>query len=61
MRRVPIEIAFALLCWPIAVGDAAEVDLTKLGRSIAREPKYHAQPHYALLAFGPRAEPARGW
>jgi hypothetical protein len=56
MRRIPIGLAFVLLCSSIALGAAAEVDLTKLDRTIAREPRYHAQPHYALLAFPLRLE-----
>jgi hypothetical protein len=36
------------------------VDLTKVDRAIAREPKYKNQPHYALLVFGPKAD-RRAW
>ena len=36
---------------------AAElVDLTKVDRLIAKEPKYQNQPRYALLVFGPKAD-----
>jgi hypothetical protein len=40
---------------------AAElVDLTKVDRVIAKEPKYQSQPRYALLVFGPKAD-IRAW
>jgi hypothetical protein len=32
------------------------VDLTKIDRAIAKEPKYTTEPRYALLVFGPTAE-----
>lgn len=32
------------------------VDLTKVDRVIAKEPKYQKQPRYALLVFGPKAD-----
>jgi hypothetical protein len=36
------------------------VDLTKVDRDIAKEPKYQKQPRYALLVFGPKAD-RRAW
>ncbi len=36
------------------------VDLTKVDRAIAKEPKYQDQPRYALLVFGPKAD-RRAW
>src|SRR5262245_35165097 len=36
------------------------VDLTKVDRVIAKEPKYQNQPRYALLVFGPKAD-RRAW
>jgi hypothetical protein len=36
------------------------VDLTKVDRIIAKEPKYQYQPRYALLVLGPKAE-TRVW
>ncbi len=33
-----------------------EVDLTKIERKIAKEPKYWGQPKYVLAVFGPKAE-----
>jgi len=36
------------------------VDLTKVDRTIVKEPKYKNQPHYALLVFGPNAD-RRAW
>jgi hypothetical protein len=38
----------------------ALVDLTKVDRGIAKEPKYQNQPRYALLVFGPKAN-SRAW
>jgi hypothetical protein len=36
------------------------VDLTKVDRTIAKEPTYQNQPRYALLVFGPKAD-RRAW
>jgi mannose-6-phosphate isomerase-like protein (cupin superfamily) len=36
------------------------VDLTKIGRRIAKEPAYQSKPKYCLLVFGPKAE-TRVW
>ena len=38
------------------VADPPTVDLTKIDRTIAKEPKYANVPRYALLAFGTRAD-----
>ena len=45
-------------CGDLARGE--DVDLRRIDRRIAKEPKYHFQPHYALLVFGPNAE-RRSW
>jgi len=42
-----------LAIWALA---ARAADLTKIDRSIAKEPKYQAQPKYCLLVFGPEAK-----
>ena len=34
-------------------------DLTKIHRTIVKEPKYKNQPYYALLAIGPRLQSSR--
>ena len=41
-------------------GSEPAVDLTRLDRTIRKEPAYHAVPRYALLVIGPRAE-YRAW
>jgi hypothetical protein len=60
MRGIQIATAFILMGISIAGADDSTVDLTKIDRTIVREPKYQSQPHYALLVFGPRAE-HRAW
>lgn len=46
---------------PLGSAHADElVDLTKVDRVIAKEPKYQNQPRYALLVFGPKAD-GRAW
>src|SRR5262249_42695160 len=35
-------------------------DLTKIDRTLVKEPKYTTEPYYALLAIGPEAKP-RVW
>jgi hypothetical protein len=46
---------------PLGSAHADElVDLTKVNRVIAKEPKYKNQPRYALLVFGPKAD-GRAW
>ena len=47
----------ALLLWP-ALASAA--DLSKLDRTIKKEPAYQGKPKYCLLAFGPEAK-AKAW
>jgi hypothetical protein len=39
---------------------AADPDLTKIDRTIAKEPAYKATPRYCLLVFGPEAQ-SRVW
>jgi hypothetical protein len=61
LRRLPILAAVAAAL-PVAgrAADPPPADLTKVPRSIAREPAYQGQPRYCLLAFGPDAR-ARVW
>jgi hypothetical protein len=41
----------------LAVGSApAAADLTKIDRTIAKEPAYKSKPRYCLLVFGPQAK-----
>lgn len=44
---------FALLSWP---PPATYADLSKIDRSIGKEPKYQSKPAYCLLVFGPEAK-----
>ena len=44
----------------VATLNAGNPDLSKIERVIRKEPAYVAQPRYALLVFGPRAE-QRSW
>ena len=43
----------ALLFFPIAT---FAVDLTKIDRTIAKQPAYRGKPKYCLLVFGPEAK-----
>lgn len=52
-RRI-VAITVTLLFWPLASARAA--DLSKIDRSIAKEPKYQSQPKYCLLVFGADAK-----
>jgi len=45
------------LCWP---NPSWAADLTKIDRTIAKEPAYKGQPKYCLLVFGPEAK-TRVW
>jgi len=33
-----------------------QTDLTKIDRTIVKEPKYNHEPYYALIVIGPKAE-----
>jgi hypothetical protein len=46
--------ALALLI--LVAGIAAAADLTKIDRTIKKEPPYKSKPQYGLLVFGPKAE-----
>jgi hypothetical protein len=49
-----------LICLALA-GQTQAVDLTKIDRSLRKEPTYESkQPHYCLLVFGPEAK-TRVW
>ncbi len=59
IRRLLVGIVLVLV-FPVAPLSGQEVDLRRIDRRIAKEPKYHFQPHYVLLVFGPKAE-HRSW
>jgi hypothetical protein len=50
-----------VLLWAASLGHAGPVDLTKIDRTIAKEPAYRSKsPKYCLLLFGPEAK-TRVW
>jgi len=58
MKASRLALTVALLaCWALPAGAA---DLTKIDRTIAKEPAYKNKPKYCLLLFGPEAK-ARCW
>jgi hypothetical protein len=54
MKRAVIILSLLWLGWASPPSGAA--DLTKIDRSIAKEPKYESEPYYALIVIGPKAE-----
>jgi hypothetical protein len=58
MRK--LSFIFALLLANIAAVTATAADLTKIDRTIAKEPVYQNKPNYCLLVFGPEAK-TRVW
>jgi hypothetical protein len=50
------HIGWTVLLLALGGGPAAAADLTKVDRSIRREPAYRSTPDYCLLVFGPKAE-----
>ena len=54
MRK--LSFICALFLANIAAVSAAAVDLTKIDRTIAKEPAYKAKPKYCLLVFGQEAK-----
>src|SRR5437016_4869390 len=57
MNRSTWMAAVCLTAWTTAAWGA---DLTKIDRSIAKEPVYQTKPKYCLLVFGPEAK-FRAW
>jgi hypothetical protein len=49
-----------LVLWALWVAPASAADLSKIDRSIGREPKYQSKPGYCLLVFGPEGK-TRAW
>jgi hypothetical protein len=54
--HLPLALAAAFL----AASAAGAADLTKVDRTIAKEPAYKGKPKYCLLVFGPEAK-SRAW
>jgi hypothetical protein len=52
-----IRLLLLLALW---AAPASAADLSKIDRSIGREPKYQSKPGYCLLVFGPEAR-TRAW
>jgi hypothetical protein len=51
-----MRLAATLACLVLAAAPAAAVDYDKVGRRLAKEPKYQTKtPRYVLLLFGPEA------
>jgi hypothetical protein len=59
IRRLLVGIVLVLV-FPVAPLSGQEVDLRRIDRRIAKEPKYRFGPHYVLLVFGQKAE-HRSW
>src|SRR5262245_53818136 len=58
MRIAHTLSSLALLA--VSSAPAAATDLTKIDRTIAKEPAYQTKPKYCLLVFGPEAR-TRVW
>jgi hypothetical protein len=54
------RLLMALTCLAFGSGRAQAADLTKVDRTIAKEPAYQAKPKYCLLVLGPAAQ-TRVW
>jgi hypothetical protein len=52
----PAAIVFAVLWLGCSSLPSGAADLTKIDRSIVKEPKYKTEPYYALVVIGPKAE-----
>jgi hypothetical protein len=58
MRITPFLLGAAFLA--VSSAPATAIDLTKIDRTITKEPAYKAKPEYCLLVFGPEAK-FRAW
>jgi hypothetical protein len=58
MRQLPLALVLLASGW--AAAPAGPADLTKVDRTIVKEPRYTSQPYYALLVFGREAK-TRVW
>jgi hypothetical protein len=52
----PVVIVLSVLCLGWSSLPSGAADLTKIDRSIAKEPTYKTEPYYALVVLGPKAE-----
>ena len=50
------HLLIALIWFALCPVSASATDLTKIDRTIAKEPSYQAKPRYCLLVFGPDAK-----
>lgn len=53
-------VCVSCLALPTVAAEPDAIDLTKIDRSVAKEPEYSESPRYCLLVFGKTAE-ARVW
>jgi len=53
-------LLFMALIPSASAAEPVRIDLSKIDRSISREPEYVHAPHYALIVFGPQAS-HRSW
>lgn len=57
MRSYPLAFLLVVQLFQFAAADEEPlVDLTRIDRSIVREPQYVSEPHYALVVLGLQAE-----
>src|SRR5262249_52835659 len=59
MRKLAMTLPRSLLLLTVVVTSAAQAtaaDLTKIDRTIAKEPTYKGHSKYCLLVFGPEAK-----
>ena len=59
-RSILLLLLMIVLAQFARADQAALIDLSKIDRSIAKEPSYRSEPHFALLVFGPQAA-HRSW
>ena len=50
-----LRLLVGLVAGACAAASASAADLTKLDRTLVKEPAYRSQPRYCLLVFGPEA------
>src|ERR1700732_1954245 len=55
-----MNLLHLLLVLLFCAGPGMAADLSKIDRTIAKEPKYQSKPKYCLLVFGPEAK-TRVW
>jgi hypothetical protein len=59
-RDVVLTLWLMLVASSVYADQSGLIDLSMIDRSIAKEPVYQSEPHYALLVFGPQAA-HRSW